>query len=353
MSAKRFLVLLIAALVVISFAFWLSTQRYLPRDRAFGTPVLAGLAPAVDDVRSIRIVGPGNRTLVTIDRPDGRWRVAERGYPADGRRVRALLRSLGELQVLEPKTRDPRRHAALGVEDVAAPDAGGLRVELRGPGGPTALIVGHASDPTSGYVRVQGAAQALLATPRIDLSRTPDDWLARTIVDVAPVRVQSVTISRDGSRPWRADKASRDAAHFAFGGSSGQASLSAPDELDTLANALAALEFDDVRRAAEFAPPAGPESRATFRTFDGLLLEFVGRIDGDHRWLQVAASADAAFAARFPPGAGDEAPGPEQVRAEAERIDSTTRGWWYRVGADRYDRVFRPLEPPPRPRGTP
>lgn len=352
MSARRFVALLVAALAVISFAFWLSTQRYLPRDRAFGTAVLTGLAPAVDDVRAIRVVGPRNETLVTLDRPDGRWRVADREYPADGRRVRALLRSLGELQVLERITRDPQRFAALGVDDVAAADATGLRLELRTSQGPVALIVGHAPDATTTYVRVPGSAQVLLATPRLDLPRDPDAWLARTIVDVAPARMQSLEISRDGGRIWRGERSSRDAGRFAL---TGGPTSRAPIQVDVadLASGLVALEFVGVRSANEFAPSATAESRATFRTFDGLVLEFTGRVVDDQHWLHVHAVADAVTAAGFPPGAGDDAPGPEQVRAEAERIDATTHDWWYRVGADRYDRVFRPLEPLLRPRGSP
>jgi hypothetical protein len=51
-----------------------------------------------------------------------------------------------------------------------------------------------------------------------------------------------------------------------------------------------------------------------------------------------------ALAARFEPRAGDEAPGGEQVRAEADRLAEATRGWWYRVSADRYDRTFRAID---------
>jgi hypothetical protein len=348
-SGRRFLALLVAALAIITFAFWLSAQRYLPRDRSFGTPVLAGLAPSVDDVRSVRIVGAGNAVLVTLDRPDGRWRVAELDYPADGRRVRALLRTLGELHMLERKTRDPANYARLGVEDVASATATGLRVELRGAAGPVALIVGREADPSSGYVRVAGAAETLLATPRLDLDREPRAWLARTIVDVTPARVQAAEITRAGSAAWRAERPAR-GAPLAFAG------LPAGRELDDgaseiVANALAALELDDVRDARTFTP-AGAESHATYRTFDGLVLAFTGREDGDARWLRVDASVDAAQADRFPPGAGDDAPGDEQVRAEAARIATAATRRWYRVGGDRYDRVFRPLAPLLRPRGS-
>ena len=66
MTGRRFMALLVGALAVISFAFWLSTQRYLPRDRSFGTPVLDAFEPTIDDVRGIRIVGAGVSTCAPL-----------------------------------------------------------------------------------------------------------------------------------------------------------------------------------------------------------------------------------------------------------------------------------------------
>lgn len=343
MNPRRFLALLVAALAVITFAFWLSTQRYLPRDDAFGARALPELEAALNDVTGLRIVGPGEVALVTLARPDGRWAVVERGYPADASRVRALLLQLAYLEVVEPKTADAANYARLGVEDVSSPGAQGFRIDFQGLARPLALIVGREDRPGSGFVRRADAPEALLVEPRLDVHRDPRAWLARPAVDVAPARVQSFEIARTDASPWRGEKASRAEATFTLTGLPPGRELYAPDAADVVAGTLAGLDFEDVRPAA--AAPAGPEqARATFRTFDGLVVTAIGRSEPDARWLRFEVGHDPGFAARFPPAAGDEAPGGEQVRAEADRLEAVTRGWWYRVSPDRYDRTFRAID---------
>lgn len=340
MSPKRLFVLLALALAVTGGAIWLSSQRALKRDADYGTPVLPGLAAELDAVTSLRLVGAGNQTLVTLTRGDGRWIVGEAGYPADTVRVRRLLVALGELSVVEPKTEDPTRYAALAVEDVADPKAQSLRLELGGLSKPLALIVGHAAAGRGAFVRVPGQRQALEARPALDVARAPRDWLARTIVDVAPARVQAVEIERSDAPPWRALKATREAAHFDVPGLPKGRELTSPGAADAAGNALGNLEFEEVRRAAPAVGQPRPQ-RAVVRCFDGLVVTLEGRADGEARWLTLAASFDAELAARFPPAAGQAAPGADQVRAEAERITATARGWEYRIPAYRFDAVFR------------
>lgn len=339
MSSKRLFVLLALALAVTGGAFWLSSQRTLKRDPDYGTPVLPGLAAGLDAVTSLKVVGAGGQALVTLARRDGRWQVAEAGYPADPARVRRLLVALGELHVLEPKTDDPARYAALGVEDVEDPKAGSLRLELGGLRDPVALLVGHAAGQGA-YVRVPGQRQALEARPGLDVARSPRDWLARTVIDLAPARVQAVDVERSDSPAWRAAKNARDAPHFDVAGLPKGRELASLGAADPAGNALGNLEFDDVRRAAP-ATGHGPAERAVFRCFDGLVVTLEGRSDGEARWVTLTASYDEALATRFPPAAGQAAPGAEQVRVEADRIAGTARGWEYRIPPYRFDAIFR------------
>lgn len=332
MTVRRLAILFVLALATIAFAFWLSTQRYLPRDADFGARVLEGLEPDVDAIDRVRIVGAGDRTLVTLTRIEGRWQVAERGYPADGPRVKRLLIALAELRVRERKTRDPANYATLGVQDPRAADATGVRLELGGAPRPYGLIVGRSgAHASSTYVRVPTDAQALEAHPAIDVERDARQWLARTLLDVAPARVQSIEIARADAPAWSAAKDSRTQADFAAAG---------------VAGALAAVEFTDVRRAADVATQSAPHV-ATFRTFDGLVVTLRGYASGEQRWIETEARFDATLAARFPPAAGENAaaPGAEQVASDAERLNRTARGWRYEIPAWKFDAMF--LQPPP------
>jgi hypothetical protein len=340
MSPKRLIVLLALAIAVTGGAIWLSSPRALKRDPGYGAPILPGLAAGLDAIAALRLVGAGNQPLVTLTRADGRWTVAEVGYPADAVRVRRLLVALGQLKVVEAKTADPSRYAALGVEDVDDPKAQSLRLEFGGLKEPLALLVGHAAAGQGVYVRVAGQRQALEARPALDVARAPRDWLARTIVDLAPARIQSLEVERADAPAWRAVKDARDAAHFAVPGLPKGRELTSLGAADAAGSALGNLEFDEVRRAAVTAERGRPH-RAVVRAFDGLVVTLEGRAEGEARWITLAANYDAALAARFPPTPGQAAPDAEQARSEAARISAATRDWEYKVPGYRFDAIFR------------
>lgn len=339
MSARRLLVLLALAVAMTAAALWLGARRTTGHEPGYGAPVLPGLAAVLDSVTSLRLVGAGGRTLVTLARGDGGWRVAEADYAADMDRVRRLLVALGELRVVEAKTSDPARYPALGVEDVAAAGAQSIRLELGGLQAPLALLVGRAAGQQGSYVRLPTAPAALEARPALELPRTPQLWLARTVIDLAPERVQSLAIAPANGPPWRAERTARDAAHFDVPDLPRGRELSHRAAADAAADVLARLEFDEVRRSAV---PAGRprRDRTVVHSFDGLVVTLEGWAEGEQRWLAVASRFDAGAAAHFP-AADRRAADAAQVRAEAERIARATDGWQYRVPGYRYDAIFR------------
>ena len=349
MNPARFVTLLALALAVIGGAYWLSSQRVVHRDPDFGVPVLPGFAASLDAVTTIHVIGAGDRTLVSLRRSEGHWIVEDIGYRADGAKVRNLLVALGALHVLEPKTRDASHFAALGVEDTNAAGAGSLRLELRGPAQPVALLVGHPAGEQGDYVRVPGTAQALEARPRLDVAREPLQWLARSILDVAPQRIASIDFAPAGVPPWRALRTARDAEHVDVAKLPAGAEIASRGALDGATGLLHALEFDAVRKAAaDTDAPAG--ARTTVRCFDGLVVDLAGHREGAAAWITVSARFDATTAAQNPPGAGSAAPGAEAVLAEAARITNTAAGWQYRVADDRYAALFLDLTPALLPR---
>jgi hypothetical protein len=372
-SGRRFLVLLIAALLVIAGAFWLASQRHLARDTAYGTPVLPALSAKLDAVTGARITGAGNHVLVTIERRDGRYRVMERsGYPADASRFRTLLLGLTGLKLHELKTADPARYAVLGVEDPKGSDAKSVQVELSGPTPPVALIVGHPS--TSGdslFVRLPAATQAMEAGPSFTVEKDPKNWLDRAILDVAADRVKEVDVSRSDSPAWKAVREHPGDVELKVPDLPKGRSLSSPSAPNPVVGALAHLEADDVKPAAGVSPPAASH-RVVYRTFDGLTVTIRGWGEGDERWIAVEAegtpvAAPAGAAVAAPPAttpAAAPAPGPPNaapkpdatgaqsasstpaaqkpdVRQQAQDITERTRGWLYRVATYRYDDLFR------------
>ena len=101
--------------------------------------------------------------------------------------------------------------------------------------------------------------------------------------------------------------------------------------LGTQTEALAAFHFDDVRTAPS--PAAGATDTATYRTFDGQVIEFTGHREGDKAFVTVATRRDPALAAKFP-----EAPTHLRLRLPRRRLRQRPR------------QLLRPQSPRTRPR---
>src|SRR5579872_4805336 len=160
MSARRVIILLIAGLLVVAFAVWLSSKRHLERATLAGELVLPGLEHALNTVTEVHLV-KGDGTSTTLKKGATDWSVAQRNYPADSGKVRKLLLDIAALNVVEEKTRTPENYPQLGVEEVNSPKATGTRVESITPGKTYSLIVGKASGGKSGYVRVASSPQSV------------------------------------------------------------------------------------------------------------------------------------------------------------------------------------------------
>ena len=185
--------------VLIGAAIYVSTARRTNRPAGVGELLYPALEASLDEVTSIRIRGPGEKTAVTLERAESGWRVAERaGYPADASRVRTLLLGLAQARTIEEKTTLPANYPSLGVEDLATPDATGTGVELGGPVKPVSLIVGKSPGTRSTYVRRKGEAASWQIGTALTVERDPAKWLATELLDIGADRIQSAEFTTDG-----------------------------------------------------------------------------------------------------------------------------------------------------------
>jgi hypothetical protein len=350
MTPSRLVLLALAALLATGGAFWLSSQRQLQRAVGAGDPVLPPLRAAINDVAEVRL-SRGDGSGVTLRRDSGGWVVVERGWPADSGRVRKLLLDLSALAIVEEKTHDPARYPVLGVEDVTGPAATGTRVDVKtAKGSIQSLVLGKPSGAREGYVRAVGAAPSYLARPQVAAESNPARWLDTALLDVDAARIRAVALQAPGAPARVLEGAQLPAA---------------------LAGALDGLAFEDVRPRPLDAPGTGaaapleaPTRRARYSTWEGLVLELVGREDGNRRWISVDARFDAAGARQRPsstvgpagtaaaaqppataaPGA---APAPAAAGAtgtdpgaEAKAIQRRTGGHEFEVPAYRFGALF-------------
>jgi hypothetical protein len=357
-SGRRVLGLLIAAVVIIVVGVWLSSRKVRIDDSVAGMPVLNGLKTQLNDVTEVRIAkGDGSRA--TLRKQPGGWLVGEREYPADTAKVRKLLIDLSSLQSVEAKTSDPEKYALLGVEDVNKPTAAGTRIEMVTPKQTHAVIIGKASGAKSGYVRVADAKQSELASPLIEASADPKQWLDTNLLDIPEARVKEVDVAPAGSPAYKVSREKKEQTDFSVTGVPKGRELSSPSAGNAYGSALTLLTLTDVKKApsgdaaasAGSAPAAAGASgtgtakttdakaragakegsaaapRVTFRTFDGLELQITGQVDGDHRLISIVPQSTA-----------------KETADEAQKLDARVKGWQFEIPTYKYDALFRPLE---------
>jgi hypothetical protein len=340
MTERRVFILAALAIAVIAAALWLSGQRHLPRDVQAGTRLFPDLKTT--ELTEIDVTRAGARRAVTLEIRDNAWTVAERDhYPADAARVRGLVLGIAGFTIVEEKTSDPGNYAAIGVEDIALPAAGGTQIDLKSANSTTRVIVGRSSGAKASFVRKPGGKQSLLASPQVFADPEPKNWLHRPIVDVASDRVQEARVTA-GKVSYVLTRKDRSQANFALAAAPRGKVLASDVAGNPVGAALSGLELDDVKKfdAAQWQSPA---DHAEFRTFDGWIIVADGRVEGEQHWIRLASRYDEALAKAFPPAPGGPKPQPD-ARQDAEAVATRTASWTYEVPKYKYDAVFRPLD---------
>lgn len=334
-------------LVLIAGATWLAT-----RDRS--APIVSTLlypefAARLQTTERVRIVAAGEKLALELVRQGDRWSVVQRdGYSADTGKVGVLLQDVAELRTLEQKTSVSENYPALGVEDPAASDAQGVRLEIIGEGSTNPLVNLIVGKPAAGleatYVRKSGDAPAWLVS-KLDVARNPGSWIEPAVTHVDTDRIHQAFVRVPGQPDVTFTKASRSSADFTVAGLPRGQRLAKPSSANGLAAALLAVQAEDVRRSDSLAKQA-PAARATYRTFDGLQLELTGWIDEGQYWIALTPTFDAALAAKFANDKPDDNTGtsfwrtPEQVQRDVERLQGRAAGWAFRLQDYKYEGIF-------------
>ncbi len=357
MNQKKTWLLAAITLLVLAAGVLLSLHREGRQADLGGTEIFADLEKSLAEVTEIRLSkGDGSRT--TLRRGDGGWQVVERNFPADAARVRELALGLANLRVVERKTSDPANYAKLGVEDTDSPTAGGILVEVVGGKNTWSLIVGKSAEGRALYVRKPGEAQSLLATPFLTADPDQKRWIDRLIVDVPGTSVHEIAVKTGKGPSYLLRRAERGGADLALSPVPKGRKAASSMSLSSQAEALGAFNFDDVRPLPE--PPPAMSDTATFRLFDGQILDFRGRREGEKAFITVAARRDPALAAQFATPAPsatdavttgespvtDTAKPPEPAAADrtVEHLEERTRGMEFEIPVYKYEAIFKPHE---------
>jgi hypothetical protein len=362
MNRRKLTILAVSAVVLLAAGLWLNAHRASQQSAPSGEKVFPDLAAALGDVEEIRISrGDGSRT--TLKRSPTGWSVVERNFPADGTRVRDLAFALANLEIVERKTSDPANYPKLGVEAADTPTATSTLVEVVAGEKTWPLIVGKPSEGRAVYVRKPAEAASALAEPTVSVDPDQKRWIDRLLTDIPGTQVHDISVKPAAGPVYLLKREKPDADLVMSPIPRGRTPLTTMS-IDGQAGALVSFNFDDVHAVPSPAPAY--TDRASFRTFDGQVIEFAGRRDGGKAYVSVSAQRDPALAAQFPqPAAHAPAPAPaankpagesaapapaapaEAPKAEArtvERLAARTAGVEFEIPVYKYESLFKPQE---------
>ena len=307
MTGRRLQILGVAAVALLAAGVWLSMHRSAEQADLGGDVVFPDLKAALGDVSEVRLSrGDGSKT--TLRKSAAGWTVVERNFPADAQRVRELALGLADLKVIERKTSDPANYPKLGVEAPASPTATGTLVEVVAGQKTWDLIVGKGAEGRSIYIRKPKEAASALAEPAVGVDPDQKRWVDRLLTDIPAADVHDVAVKPATGPAYLLTRAQRGDADVTLSPVPRGRKPASAMSLDGQADALLAFNFDDLRAPPSPAPAA--TDHATFRTFDGQVIELAGHKEGDKAFVTVTASRDAALAAQFPAAKTDAAAKP-------------------------------------------
>jgi len=302
MNQKTLIGLVVAALIAIVIAIAINHSNR-PRSEGGGEEKTSYLVPSlrdhVNDVDKLVLTGADSKPIATLTRNANGWSIAEKGgFAADTGKLREFLLKLADSKLIEEKTANKDKYAALGVEDVANKDAKGVEVELGGLGQPLKVIVGTANARNGTFVRRGGEAQSWLASGNLNVDNKPENWVRKDLIDVPATRIASVSVTHADGKSVRVAKQAEGDANFNLADVPKGREPGSEFAVNGLASTLGGLRFDDVLPAKNAATPDDKPLKARYATFDGLIVDVTAWEKDGKDYAQFVASTDPDQASR-------------------------------------------------------
>lgn len=345
-NAILFLSATVLAVVIASYALIGRNASTGPTFESL--PMFPELADQLDDVTRIAIETSEGEFEVMRDQ-NGIWVLPDRSnYPASLAIVRATVRGVTTIELLEKKTARPERHEAIGL---IAPSAGGdgVVLSLLGSGDRVLarLIFGTIQRGGTGnaislfYVRRADEDQTWLAQSSLDVKDEITSWIDKNIIGIQRSDIRAVHITPKEGPAYKLSRASLDESDFTLADMPVGRTAQSNFTVNTPAYALAALAITDVTAAEQVDFSAA--SRASYETFDNIAVDLDLAVAEDGHWIRVQARLiEPGDAAADTDDTEDGATG--DARARVTKINDRTQGWVYSIPEFKYDQFTKPLE---------
>jgi hypothetical protein len=341
MLTRRFVLILAAVTLIVTaaavaaqYARWSETIRSVTSEPAF--PDIGAELAAVSRIKIIRADDHPDGSF-TFSRTGDHWTMDEKGgFPATESVIRAMLLGFTDLQLVEAKTRDPKRFVKLNLSDTDTAGSKTSRVVLEDAGGKVLLdaLFGKRVPSISGgkpsiYLRRQGDNQTWLATGEIEIRAGALEWLPNSLASIERERTERVSLRAPDEEPLELiynDTHKR----FEIADLPDTLKVSSQYRLLQVGILQERLAFLDVRPSEGLT--ANPAlGGAVWRTTDGLTLTLdLARDpnDADQQKVWALISVEVAPDAE------------EKVAKEGADIAARTKGWAYWLGDDALKKIW-------------
>ena len=357
---RRFLYLVVLTSVAL-LVLWVFTLKDESPDRSGAdTLLLPEISEQINVVDRVEIVTAGNQVVASLVKSEEGWQLEQMdGYRADWQGLQTLLSALAQARIVETKTDKSEYYSRLGVEDIAAPDAGGVLVKLGIGDQITGIVIGHQAQARPGqYVRLQRSAASALIDRRLDVSTESSDWVDATIVDINAAEVAEVEIIHPTGERVLVMRISADQTDFDLAGLPTGREIKSSWAVNSLGSVFSMLELDTVR--ARGSVDWSDAVRMRLLLFSGVEIMAEMLEAGDEYLLRMSASHPAANVIDKPMGDVESTEPQKEIESQAEidvakmveDINQKTAGWIYGIPKNKYDAMvkkpedlLKPLEP--------
>ena len=312
----------------------------------------------INEIEKIEGASAGER--FTLTRGSGGWIVpGKSGYPANADKVHKLLVGAAGLKRVEPKTKKEALYSKLGLEDLSSESsrAVSFTFEAAGDSMLASLIVGNSApakgdpDASAIYVRLPGDPQSWLVKGKLPKDGALLDWLDRKVLDLERARSREVRVRHEDGEVVVVSKNSPADKDFSLADVPPGKEIDAQWSINDIGRSLTDLDLEDVRPRDALAADTRPAFTVTMRTFDGLAVVMdVFKDDKEVLGLLKASFEPADQSQGGQPAGPEDADGsktspglltPEQVRAEAAKLNARLSNWVYVLPDFKFDHLAK------------